>query len=80
MDGPSVNKKFYEDLKAELSESPSESGIIDTGTCGLHIVNNAFQAGHTASGWNINFFLKNLYWLFKDCPSRRAMYAEITNS
>lgn len=80
MDGPSVNKKFYKNLTGELSSSPNATGILDSGTCGLHTINNAFQAGHTASGWDVNGFLRHLYWLFKDCPARRAAYSELTGS
>lgn len=39
-----------------------------------------FQTGHKAANWNINLFLRNIYWLLKDCPVRRFEYTQITGS
>ena len=48
------------------------------GSCGLHVINGAFQTGNNASGWQINRLLRAMYRLFKDVPARRAQYTEIT--
>ncbi|KAJ8892239.1 hypothetical protein PR048_004819 [Dryococelus australis] len=40
------------------------------GSCGLHVLNNAFKHGVTASGWSVDPFLVSLYSLFKDFPAR----------
>ena len=80
MDGPSVNRKFCSDFKSELEKSDEgPMSLVDTGSCGLHVLHNSSQSGHTASGWKIRF-LRNLFWLFKDCPARRAHCSSITGS
>ena len=68
MDGSNVNWKFYKQIRIQLQEEYSTS-LINIGSCGLHIVHNAFKAGVTASGWIISSFLTSLYYLFKDCPA-----------
>ena len=50
------------------------------GSCGLHVIHGAFQAGHKASKWNVNAYLRSLYVSFKDSPARRADYIHITGS
>lgn len=77
MDGPNVNWKFYKQIRTQLQEEYSTS-LINIGSCGLHIVHNAFKAGVTASGWIISSFLTSLYYLFKDCPARREDYTTTT--
>ncbi|KAH6946523.1 hypothetical protein HPB50_013786 [Hyalomma asiaticum] len=52
MDGPNVNFQFLQSLKEELHES-DESHILDIGSCGLHVINGAYGAGHVASGWDL---------------------------
>lgn len=77
MDGPAVNWKFMDLLRA-LEDA--EVNPIDLGSCGLHVVNGGFQTGHKASGWHVNAYLRAIYCLFKDSPARRAAYKEITGS
>ena len=77
MDGPSVNWKFIELLRADVDFN---SQLIDMGSCGLHTIHGAFQTGHKASEWEVNAYLRALYNLFKDSPARRAAYTEITGS
>lgn len=81
MDGPNVNKKFLEDLKADLRADPASTlKLVDFGSCALHVVNNSFKSGHKASGWEIQKFLRKQYYFFKDFPSRRGAYTAITGS
>ena len=80
MDGPNVNKRFLSDLCSVLSDSKNETQLIDTGTCVLHIVNGAFKTAHNESKWDICKFLRSLYYLFKDSPTRRADFIHFTNS
>ncbi|XP_049275212.1 uncharacterized protein LOC125759844 [Rhipicephalus sanguineus] len=56
MDGPNVNFKFLRSLKEELRGS-DESHILDIGSCGLHVINGAYKAGHVVSGWDLVSFL-----------------------
>lgn len=44
MNGRNVNLAFYTKLMAEVHESDNNR-LIDTGSCGLHVVHNAFKAG-----------------------------------
>ncbi|GBN08520.1 hypothetical protein AVEN_113923-1 [Araneus ventricosus] len=79
MDGPSVNWKFYSSLQENLSR---EYGIqsLTLGTCGLHILNNSFKHGISATGWDITSFLSSLYWIFKDCPARREDFLNVSST
>lgn len=77
MDGPAVNWKFI-DLLTSLEDQ--EVNLLEMGSCGLHVLNGAFQTGHKASGWQVNAYLRGIYYLFKDSPARRAQYTEITGS
>ena len=44
MDGPNTNLLFLKKMKKERSENEL-SGLIDLGTCSLHIVHGAFKTG-----------------------------------
>ena len=78
MDGPNVNWKFY-DLMQKQIEKDTNSSMLNIGSCGLHIVHDAFKHGVDASGWTVDEFLKSVYWLLKDTPARRADYARAVN-
>ncbi|KAJ8677964.1 hypothetical protein QAD02_014195 [Eretmocerus hayati] len=78
MDGPNVNKKFRRELCEILSRSDDSPKLIDIGTCILHIVNNCYRKGHSEVDWKINEFLRALYYLFKDFPTRRADFIHFT--
>ena len=80
MDGPTVNWSFYDKLMTEIGVSTSDKHLIDIGSCGLHIVHNAFQTGFEATTWNIKSFLTALYYLFHDTPARRDDFTQITSS
>lgn len=79
MDGPNVNRKMSRILKEEL-ETEFSCGLVDLGTCGLHVIHGAFQTGHRATGWNLHVIFRALYQLFKDSPARRADYITLTES
>jgi len=78
MDGPSVNLKFLDNMKSNLSDDQRK--LIDIGSCGLHVLHGAFRTGHDKAGWAINDFLRAIYSLFKDSPARRADFTAITGS
>lgn len=80
MDGPNVNMKFLRSLKEELKESDESHNILDIGSCGLHVMNGAYKAGHAATGWDVIAFLRSSYNLFKCVPARRADYVTFTGS
>ncbi|KAG0412027.1 hypothetical protein HPB47_010844 [Ixodes persulcatus] len=58
MDGPNVNLKFLRSLKEELRASDTNHQILDIGSCGLHVVNGAFKAGHAATHWDLVVVVK----------------------
>ncbi|CAH3122844.1 unnamed protein product [Pocillopora meandrina] len=81
MDGPNVNWKLHELFQELISEVDENAPIlVNVGSCGLHIVHNAFKAGSKASTWSIQEVLSSLHWLFVDSPARREDYTEITSS
>lgn len=56
------------------------SALISVGSCGLHVVHNAFKTGAQASEWNVEEVLSSLYWLFVDSPARKEDFTEMTGS
>ena len=66
MDGPSVNWKFFTDMKKKLVADDYETILINIGSRGLHIVLNSFKTGATAAEWKVEALLSSLYYLFKD--------------
>ena len=71
MDGPSVNWKLFELISNDLKHQAIIK-LLNVGSCGLHQVRGAFQAGAQSCGWEVSKFLSSLYWLFKDMPVRRG--------
>lgn len=67
MDGPNVNLRFLKDLQ----ENEDCKKFIDIGTCGLHILHNAFKTSFNDIEWKIGEFLKALFYLFENQPARR---------
>lgn len=57
MDGPSVNWKFYDLLQKDI-EKQFKFKFASIGSCGLHILNNAFRKGASSVDWNIISFDK----------------------
>ncbi len=76
MDGPSVNWKFYKEVRDELHthQDCHDMSMINTGSCGLHIVHNAYKNGIDATGWSLDHLLLCMYQLLKDSPARRDDY------
>lgn len=70
MDGPNVNWKFFKTLQSDI-EKEFYTKCANVGSCGLHIVNNAFRDGASSTEWNVSSILVSLYWLLKDSPARR---------
>ena len=75
MDGPNVNCIFYSKVETSFQNDLGFS-LINLGSCGLHIVHNAFQKGVEVTDWQVNSLLKALHQLLKDTPARRDDYAE----
>lgn len=77
MDGPNVNWKVFEMLQKEMQKQVDKS-LLNIGSCGLHIIHNAFKAGSNATGWDIEHTLLSLYWLFHDAPARHEDFVKAT--
>ena len=52
-------------------------GLINIGSCNLHIVHGAFKTGVESTNWNVKHTLKGLFHLLHDAQSRRAIYANL---
>lgn len=74
-DGPNVNKKVFRLLNAELVELRN-IGLIDIGTCNLHVVNNAFHAGLKEFGEQVADLAVAIKYFFKDRSSRAHDYEQ----
>ena len=79
MDGPTVNHKFYSKLVEQRKEI-SAPGMIDIGSCCLHIIYGAFKTGLEATGWVLKTVLKGAYTVLHDTPARHADYFTVTGS
>lgn len=79
MDGPAVNWKLFDLLQHEV-KSDFKCEILNTGSCGLHTLNNAFKQGEKVSQWGIDNILTSLYYLFKDSPARTEDFLKVSQS
>ena len=79
MDGPNTNWRVLTNLsKQRLSEDLCD--LIEAGSCGLHIVHGAFQAGVVAFKWKLNKVMTSMQKLIHDSPARRDVYATVAKS
>ena len=63
-------------LMAEVHESDNNR-LIDTGSCGLYVVHNAFKAGFKATTWDVKSFLCALHRIFHESPARRSLGPDV---
>ena len=77
MDGPHVNWKFHKIFSRNL-ERECSTKLIDIGSCGLHIIHNAFKC--EAKVFEIENVLNSLHWLFKDSPARSEDFMKVTHT
>ena len=73
-----MNWSFLEKYQEYVADEEIDKKTINLGSCGLHVVNGAFQTGHQSSEWHINRLLRAMYRLLKDVPARMAQYTEAT--
>lgn len=80
MDCPNVNWSVYKKLTQQLKDDFGK-GLINIGSCGLHI-HNAYRAAVTSTQWAIDRFLQCLFTftLFKDVSARRSDFIQVTES
>ena len=81
MDGPNVNLKFIQELKAEQRKANVDGPVLlDLGSCGLHTVHNGYKRAMKKNDWKIMQFLRALYYLFCHSPARREDYIKASGS
>ncbi|KAG8190159.1 hypothetical protein JTE90_008693 [Oedothorax gibbosus] len=68
-DGPKVNKKVLKLMDEVMIENRGQ-GLVNIGTCNLHIANNSFQKGLEEYGEAACDLIVDLYNFFKKFPSR----------
>ena len=78
MDGPNVNWSFYDKLCDQRSKV-TRPELVETESCGLHILHGSFKAGKNLTDWKIGKTLKTLFNLFSDSPIRTAGYIELSH-
>ena len=76
MDGPNVNWSTYDKLGTEMMREHNVK-FLNLGSCGLHIIHNAFRHGAEAAGWNVADILSAMYTLFDNVPARREEYENL---
>lgn len=69
-DGPNVNKTIWRCVQKKLTEAGNK-GLVDIGTCNIHVVHNAFHAALISYGIEIEEFVIGLHTFFKLSAARR---------
>ena len=69
MDDPRVNWKSYDILTKDREQSEL-SGLINIGSCGLHVLQGTFKIGFEVVVLEIKKLLNWLFNLFHDSPAR----------
>ena len=65
-DGPNVNKAIFRKMNELITQDhPDFMGLIDLGSCNIHIIHNAFWKGFEQHGKGIDQFCIDHYSLFK---------------
>ena len=71
MDGPNVNWALLDDLFIHRKEvNANTPSLVNTGSCGLHIVHGSFGTASETTDWKLEASLKSFYKNFKDSPAR----------
>ncbi|XP_048511379.1 uncharacterized protein LOC125500995 [Athalia rosae] len=75
-DGPNVNKKVFR-LVNEHAKIGRNKGLLDIGTCNIHIVHNAFLKGLEQLGHNVSQLAIQVFYYFDGWPKRWEDYTII---
>lgn len=79
-DGPHVNEEVLRLLIA-LREEKEFPGLLEIGSCGLHVIHGAFKTGmESQADWKLKKIFKAMFYLFHDSPARREVFLQETGS
>ena len=77
-DGPNVNKAIVRTIQQTIKdEHPEFKGLVDRGSCVLHVVHNGFGKGIGMYGKNIDQLCLDLHASFKYSAARREDYQQL---
>ena len=79
MDGPSMNRKFYEAVTKGRAGNELHQ-LINIGSCCLHVIHGVFKSGAETTNWNINKVLRSAFQILHDPPARQEDYESVTGS
>ena len=80
-DGPNVNKTVWNLVNEQVLQLPEGNhGLIDIGTCNLHIFHNAFAKGLHEFGNELSELVIDIHTWFKLSAARREDYQEVQES
>lgn len=77
-DGPNVNKKVFRLINDGI-KALRGTGLVNIGTCNIHIVHNAFLKGLEELGIDVSDFIINVYYFFNGWPKRWEDFVETQN-
>ncbi len=78
-DGPNVNKTVWKEVNESVLKNAERgrTGLLEIGSCTLHVVHNAFAKGLEEYGKNISEFVLEVYQWFKLSAARREDFAAL---
>ena len=79
MNSPHINWKIFDMLQKKVIRDLNKS-LLNIGSCGLHVMHDAFRDGCKASGWDIEKPVLARQSMFKDFSSLREDYTKVTGS
>jgi hypothetical protein len=77
-DGPNVNKKVLRLINEEV-KSVRGKGLVNIGTCNIHVIHNAFQRGLEELGTDSSDLVVFMYNFFDGWPARWEDYSKVQN-
>ena len=78
VDGLNVSWKMLSKITEERSSTEHYTGLINVGSCSLHVVPGVFRSGKSKTKWGIETLLKALHKLFHESSAKREDYTKIT--
>ena len=81
-DGPNINKTVWRKVNEEVMKTTGcgQNGMLDIGTCSLHIAHNSFSKGLESYGGGVSDFVIDIHQWFKLSAARREDFAKLQES